>query len=129
MKKLIAFVLALACVLGLVGCSNRSIKRIDKATEIEVIQYDKSSGAELGTVVLTEEDAIKHIVDNLNSLKLKKMRYNEPTVREYKLTFFGADGEIIVISVPANNWIGFDGYFHSITGGELDRAYIAGLFE
>lgn len=25
--------------------------------------------------------------------------------------------------------LGFDGYFHSITSGELDRAYIAGLFD
>lgn len=130
MKKVIALVLALVGVFGLVGCSNGSIKGIDKATEIEVIQYDKSSGAELGTVVLTEEDAIKHIVDNLNSLKLKKMSYNEPTVLEYKLTFFNAEGETIeTISIPANDWVDFDGSFHSITSGELDRAYIAGLFE
>ena len=130
MKKLIAIVLALICVLGLVGCSNGSIKGIDKATEIEVVQYDISSGAEIGTVVLTEEADIKHIVDNINSLKLKKMENTDPTVLEYKLVFCNANNEVIeTVSIPANDWLGFDGYFHSITSGELDRAYIAGLFE
>ncbi|MBR2027898.1 MAG: hypothetical protein IKA10_02760 [Oscillospiraceae bacterium] len=130
MKKLIALVLALICVLGLVGCSNGSIKGIDKATEIEVVQYDISSGAEIGTVVLTEEADIKHIVDNINSLKLKKMENTDPTVLEYKLVFCNANNEVIeTVSIPANDWLGFDGYFHSITSGELDRAYIAGLFE
>jgi len=130
MKKLIAFALALVCVLGLVGCSNGSIKGIDKAIEIEVIQYDKSSGAEIGTVVLTEEADIKHIVDNLNSLNLKKMDNTDPTILEYKLSFCNSNNRVIkTISIPVNDWIGFDGYFHSITGGELDRAYIAGLFE
>ena len=130
MKGLIAFVLALICVLSLVGCSNGSIKGIDKATKIVVVQYDKSNGTEIGTVTLTENTDIKHIVDNLNSQKLKKMKYNDPTVLEYKLVFFNAAGETIeTISIPANEWIDFDGYFHSITSGELDRAYIAGLFE
>ena len=130
MKKLIAIVLALICVLGLVGCSNGSIKGIDKATEIEVVQYDISSGAEIGTVVLTEEADIKHIVDNINSLKLKKMENTDPTVLEYKLVFCNANNEVIeTVSIPANDWLGFDGYFHSITSGELDRAYIAGLVE
>ena len=130
MKKLIAIVLALVCVLSLVGCSNALIKGIDEAIKIEVVQYDKSNGTEIGTVALTEETSIKHIVDNLNSLKLKKMNYNEPTVLEYKLTFFNAEGEMIeTISIPANDWVDFDGSFHSIASGELDRAYIAGLFD
>ena len=130
MKKLLALALALICALGLVGCSNGSIKGIDKATEIEVVQYDISSGAEIGTVVLTEKADIKHIVDNINSLKLKKMENTDPTVLEYKLVFCNANNEVIeTVSIPANDWLGFDGYFRSITSGELDRAYIAGLFD
>ena len=53
MKKLIAIVLALVCVLSLVGCSNALIKGIDKAIKIEVVQYDKSNGIEIGTVALS----------------------------------------------------------------------------
>ena len=130
MKKLTALLLALVCVLGSAGCSNGSIKGIDKATEIEVVQYDISSGAEIGTVVLAEDTDIKHIVDNLNSLKLKKMENTDPTVLECKLVFCNANNKVIeTVLIPVNDWLGFDGYFHSITSGELDRAYIAGLFE
>jgi len=130
MKKLIVSIMILVCLIGLVGCSNSSIKGINKATEIEVIQYDKLSGAEIGSVVLTEEDNIKHVVDNLNSLKLKKMENTDPTIIEYKLVFCNLNNKIIkTISIPANDWISYDGYFHSITKGELDRAYMAGLFE
>ncbi|MBR0026367.1 MAG: hypothetical protein IJP37_04320 [Clostridia bacterium] len=130
MKKLIVFVLALLCVIGLVGCSNNSISGIDKATKIEVVQYDKSNGTETGTIPLTEETSIEHIVDNLRSLKLKKMKNNDPTVLEYKLTFYNSNGEMIeTISIPPNDWIDFNGYFHSIVSGELDRDYLAGLFE
>jgi len=130
MKRLITFVLILVYVLGLVGCSNGSINGIAKATLIEVVQYDKSDGTEIGTVTLIEESNIRYIIDNLNSLKLKKMKYNEPTVLEYKLTFFNVEGDVIeTVSIPANDWIDFGGNFHSIIGGELDRTYIAGLFE
>lgn len=130
MKKLIAFALALVCVLGLVGCSNNPIRGIDKATIIKVVQYDTSGDTESETIILAEEASIKRIVDNLNSLRLKKMENNEPTVLEYKLIFYNSNGETIkTVSIPVNDWVGYDGYFYSITSGELDRANIAGLFE
>lgn len=129
MKKVTALVLALVSVLGLAGCSNGSMIGIDKITEIEVVRYDKTSGAEIGTIVLTEETDIKHIIDNLNSLNFKKMENTDPTVLEYKLAFCDSNNRVIkTVSIPVNDWIGFDGYFHSITRGELDRAYIAELF-
>ena len=129
-KALMAVALALACALGLAGCSSGSIQGIDKATGIEVVRYDTSSGAEIGTLALAEEADIKHIVDNLNSLKLKKMENTEPTVLAYKLVFCNANNRVIkAVSIPAHDWVGFDGYFHSIASGELDRAYLAGLFD
>ena len=130
MKKCITLVLILICGLSFVSCSSDTIKGIDNANKIEVVQYDKLNGDEVDTATVTEETVIKHIVDNLNSLKFKKINYNEPTVLEYKLTFFNADGETIeIIYIPANDWVDFDGSFHSISNGELDRTYIAGLFE
>lgn len=130
MKKLIALVLALVCVLNLVGCSNNLISGIDRSTRIEVAHYDISNGEKIGIATITEETSIKHIVDNLNSLKFKKMENNEPTVLEYKLTFYNSSGETIeTISIPTNDWVDYDGYFYSIISGELDRTFIAGLFE
>lgn len=130
MKKLTAIVLLFICIFGLVTCSSNPLIDLNKTNEIEIIQFDKLSGTEIRTVVLTDESSIDYIVNNLQSLKFEKMDYNEPTVLEYRLVFCNSSNKIIkTISIPAHEWIGFDGYFHSITRGELDRDYIAGLFD
>lgn len=105
----------------------KSIKGIDGATKIEATKYDM--GIEIGSVTVTEEASIKHIVDNLNSLKLKQLEYNMPTAIEYELIFYNADGEIMrTISITLDGWVDY-GSLHSVVSGELDQEYIAGLFE
>ena len=105
-----------------------SITGIDCATKVEVTKYDM--GEELGSITLTEEASVKHIVDNLNSLKLKKLEYNEPTAIEYELTFCNTEGETIkTISLTLNGWVDYHGSLHSVVSGELDVAYLEELFE
>ena len=128
-KKAIPFVLLLVCIFGLVGCSAGALRNIDRATVIEVIRYDISNGQKTDSVMVTEKSEIKHIVDNLNSLKLKKLEYNEPTVLEYELSFIDENGDrIAAVYVPANDWIDFGDGFYSIVRGELDREYISAVF-
>ncbi len=107
--------------------SEKSIKGIDGATKIEATKYDM--GKEVGSVTVTEEASVKHIVDNLNSLKLKELKYNMLTAIEYELTFYNASGEIMrTISITLDGWIDY-GSLHSVVSGELDIEYIEGLFE
>ncbi len=107
--------------------SNVFIKGIDKATKIEVTKFDV--GKEVGAVTVTEETSVKHIVDNLNSLELEKMEYNMPTAIEYELVFYDADGEMTkTISITLDGWVDYHGSFHSVISGELDIAYLDGLF-
>ena len=104
----------------------KSIEGIDGATKIEVTKYD--IGEEIGRITVIEEASVNHIVDNLNSLKLKKLEYNMPTAIEYELTFYNADGEIMrTISITLDGWVDF-GSLHSVVSGELDIEYIEGLF-
>ena len=106
----------------------KSITGIDGATKIEATKYDM--GIEIDSVTVTEAASVKHIVDNLNSLKLKELKYNEPTAIEYELTFYNVDGEIMkTISVALGGWVEYLGSLHSVVSGELDRTYIAGLFQ
>ena len=106
----------------------KTIKEIEDATRIEIIKYD--IGKEIGVVTVTEEAIVKHIVDNLTSLRLKKLEYNESTAIEYELTFYDADGEMIkVISISLNEWVDYHGSLHSVIKGELDAEYIAELFK
>ncbi len=130
MKKIMNFLFILTCILCLAGCSSTSLSGIEKATEVKIVQYDKYNGVENGMVVLTEGAEIKHIVDNLNSLEYKKMMAPRATILEYKLVFYDSNSEVFeTVSIAVEEWISFDGYFHSIKSGELDRSYIAGLFE
>ena len=97
-------------------------------TKIEVTKYNM--GKKLGTVMLTDELSIEYIVDNLTSLKLKELEYNEPTAIEYELVFFHANEEATkTISITLDGWIDYHGCFHSVLSGKLDIEYIAGLFE
>lgn len=142
MKRLKKLVVALICVLGVGGCSNysisdadkvinhNSIPSIDKAIKIEVFQYDKSNGKETEKII-TDDVSIKRIVDNLNSLKLsKKMENGAPIMIEYTLIFYNENGENLEnIYIAANERIAYDGDFRSIMSGELDRNYLASLFE
>ena len=104
----------------------KSITGIDGATKIEATKYDM--GEVIGMTTVTEEASVKYIVDNLNSLKLKELKYNMPTAIEYELTFYNTDGEIMkTISITLDGWVDY-GSFHSVVSGELDKAYIAELF-
>ena len=106
----------------------KTIKGIENATGIEIVKYD--IGKEISSVTITEEASLKHIVDNLASLRLKKTEYNEPTAIEYELTFYDADGEMIKsISITLDGWIEYHSALHSVIKGELDSEYIAKLFE
>ena len=106
----------------------KSITGIDGATKIEATKYDM--GEEIGSVTITVEESVKHIVDNLNSLKLKELKHNMPTAIEYELSFYNADGEMMkTISITLDDWVDYHGSFHAVVNGELDAEYIAGLIE
>ena len=121
-KKVIIACCALLSIFILAGCSADSpIKSISEAVKIEILVAETDE-----TVILTEKEDVRYICDNLVSLKLRKLEYNEPTMLVYTLRFYDADGEQLeVIRIPAHDWIDYgDGYFYSITSGELDRGYI-----
>ena len=106
----------------------KSIKGIDGAAEIEITKYD--IGEVIGSVTVTDKADIKHIVDNLNSLKLRELKYNELTAIEYELIFYGEGGEVIkTISITLDGWVEYHGSLHSVVNGELDIEYISDLFE
>ena len=101
----------------------------DAVNKIESKRYRYNASAEeTRSVTVTEETSVNHIIDNLTSLTLQKREHggHEPVGLEYKLHFYNADGEIFrVISISLDGLIDF----HSVVGGELDTAYIDGLFE
>lgn len=101
----------------------------DTVTKIEIKRYHLSTEG-TRSVTVTEETSINYIIDNLTSLTLKEREHggqsNEPVGLEYELYFYNTAGEVFrVISISIDGLIDF----HSVVGGELDEAYIDGLFE
>ena len=104
--------------------TEEEIKGLDKAAKIEVTQYD--IGIVVDAITVTEAATINHIVDNLTSLTLKKRNGCEPIALEYELTFYNKDGERIkVIDISLDGLVDYN----SVISGELDKTYLAGLFE
>lgn len=126
MKKLMALFLVVICLLGMASCSSKMVlKDISASTRIEIYDFETNI-----TIEITDTEVIKHISDNLESLKLSKMHYNKPTSSVYTLTFFDVNNnQIDVVGIPSTlNWIHCNGAFYTITEGQFDREYIARLF-
>lgn len=107
--------------------TNVSDKGIEDTATIEITYFDVSSNLR-GTVTVTDETIIKHIVDNITSLKLKprETEHGEPSPIKYKLFFFDANGKTIrTMNISPDGRINFC----DVISGELDIAYLEGLFE
>ena len=82
------------------------------------------------TVVISGASDIRHICDNLRSLELVKMEYNEPTALDYTLRFYDEEGILIEsLEISSHNWIAYYGYFHYAGEGEFDRKFIDELVD
>lgn len=97
MKKLIALVLALVCVLGLVGCKNKTVN-IDLPFEVgnvENIEMYHFVGAPVSAEkkVIVAEETIKYLYDMFEGLSLKDKEVEETTGAEITSFRFNlADG-------------------------------------
>ncbi len=94
-------------------------------SKIEIIVGDTTKA-----IAVLGEREIQHICENLRSLELVKMEYTKPTICDYTLKFYGAEGKLIEsLDISAEGWISYDGYFHYVRGGEFDREFISELVD
>ena len=129
MKKIISLLIALLiCFIMLSGCAK--IEDLSSTTKIEITKYSTTDDSDdIYSVTVDNDEQVKHICDNLNSLSMKKMGYNKPTEIEYTLTFYSSARKIQTISITAHGWIDYNGDFHNVVDGELDIDYIDSLLK
>lgn len=110
MKKYMALVLALVCVLGLVGCSSKMTFDIAGANKIEL-----RSGSDGTSVEITDEEDIKYITDNINALKFSKGKSSEDySGWSYRLRWYDSENNLIeVIVVMSEYLIDYNDYFYT----------------
>lgn len=117
MKKIVATILTIICVLGLVGCSSKKLTfDIGDASQIKII-----SGLTGDEAIITDEDAIKDITQNINSLTFEKTAKEAVPGYAYMLTWMDEeDNEVASIIITDENGyqISYDGYLYKV-GADL----------
>lgn len=129
MKKLIAIVLALACVLSLVSCGDKDLTfDIGEASKINI-----KSGLTGDEVNIADNEFIESITENINSLRFEKTSAADGKVGYvYMLTWFDIeDKQIASITVTDENGyqISHDGYYYKAGDDRsIDIELIAEMF-
>ena len=118
MKKYIALFLALVCVLGLAGCSDKNMTfDIGTANKINI-----KSGLTGDEVNIADNEFIQSITENINSLRFEKTsKVNGKVGYAYMLTWFDTeDNQIARITITEENGyqISHDGYYYKV-GADL----------
>ena len=87
MKKIVATILTIVYVLGLVGCSSKKLTfDIGDASQIKII-----SGLTGDEAIITDEDTIKNITQNINSLTFEKTDKEALPGYAYMLTWMNEE--------------------------------------
>lgn len=128
MKKIIISIFLLVTIFCLTSCI--TITDTSKTNKIVIKKYGVNTlYSTYYETTIEDIEQVKYICDNLNSLSLKKMNYNKPTMIEYELTFYNNDNEIKKIDITGNGWVGYDNQLYTIKNGEIDFEYIDAYFK
>ena len=128
MRKIIAVVLALICVLGLVGCSSEpKTFEIEGAEKLIVM-----SGATGESIDITNADDIKYITDNINALNFSKGEKVNSDGWSYSLQWYDKNGDSIEnLALLGDGYtVIYDGYYYKgmTVDYEIDLTFLDGLF-
>ena len=94
MKKLLYFVLLLSMITSLAACSAKSLYDLSDTTSIEIHAYDNESAEPFAQFVVNG-DEVAILTQMFSSLKLKELKYTEPSIRGYVFWFRNENGEEI----------------------------------
>ena len=132
MKKLIAILaLSLSLILCLTACGSKMPYDLSGAASIELHAYDNDSTEPFAKIVVDGEE-VATIMEMFNSLKLKGMKYTEPSFRGYDFWFKDEDGnEIAKLSLPygPSPWVVVRGTAYQDVNGGVDLDFLAQLVD
>ena len=129
MKKYIALVLTLVCILGLVGFASRS----DGATPSEHKRFNFENVSKLIVISvdgkryeITDTDTVRKITENIESIQFEKGESSENTngFGPFIQWYDANDNLIESISVMAEETILYDGFFWTAIDGNIDYTAI-----
>ena len=131
MKKLLSFVLLLSMITSLAACSAKSVYDLSNTASIEIHAYDNESAEPFAKIILNDEEAAT-LTQMFSSLKLKELKYTEPSIRGYVFWFRNENGEEIAnIELPygPSPWVVVGGTAYQDVDGGIDVEYLAQLID
>ena len=131
MKRILIFALALGYLLCLTACGSRIPYNLEGTASVEIHAYGNESAEPVAEFIIKGEDADR-IVEMFSSLKLKEMKYTEPSIRGYEFWFYDANGnEIAKIELPYGQspWVVTGGTFYQDVNGGIDTENLAQLVD
>ena len=129
MKKLLSFVLLLSMITSLAACSAKSVYDLSNTASIEIHAYDNEAAEPFAKIILNDEE-VAILTQMFSSLKLKELKYTEPSIRGYVFWFRNENGEEIAeIELPygPSPWVVVGGTAYQDVDGGIDVEYLAQL--
>ena len=131
MKKLLSFVLLLSMITSLTACSAKSVYDLSNTASIEIHAYDNEAAESFAKIILNDEE-VAILTQMFSSLKLKELKYTEPSIRGYVFWFRNENGEEIAeIELPygPSPWVVVGGTAYQDVDGGIDVEYLAQLVD
>ena len=131
MKKILSFILLLSIIATLTACSAKLPYDLSNTSSIEIHAYGNDSAEPVAKFVVNGEE-VAILTQMFSSLKLKELKYTEPSIRGYQFWFRNENGDgIAKIELPygPSPWVVVGGTAYQDVDGGIDVEYLAQLVE
>ena len=131
MKKILSFILLLSIIATLAACSAKLPYDLSDTSSIEIHTYGNDSAEPIAKFIVNGEE-VANLTQMFSSLKLKELKYTEPSIRGYQFWFRNENGDgIAKIELPSgpSPWVVVGGTAYQDVAGGIDVEYLAQLVE
>lgn len=131
MKKILSFILLLSIIATLTACSAKLPYDLSNTSSIEIHAYGNDSAEPIAKFIVNGEE-VATLTQMFSSLKLKELKYTEPSIRGYEFWFRNENGDgIAKIELPygPSPWVVVGGTAYQDVDGGIDVEYLAQLVE
>ena len=131
MKKFLSYILLLSIIATLAACSAKLPYDLSDTSSIEIHAYCNDSAEPFAKFIVNGEE-VAILTQMFSSLKLKELKYTEPSIRGYEFWFKNENGdEIAKIELPygPTPWVVVKGTAYQDVDGVIDVEYLAQLVE
>ena len=131
MRKILLIILSLSIVFFASSCSSKLPYNLSGTASIELHAYNADSPDPFAKIVMDGEDA-EIIVEMFNSLKLKELKYTEPSIKGYDFWFNDSNGnQIEKLSLPYGSfpWVVVGGTAYQDVNSGIDLDYLSQLVD